>query len=119
MNETATTAYANDIHLKKANTKLVQLPHEAVIRLENTTANKNITGNVKWHPGIALVLAGAVSGGFWGLLSGAVFRNLSLGVMVGLGVALITVIPVSVLIIRAVNEDAVDEAERIPQVEHF
>jgi uncharacterized membrane protein len=113
MNEPTSSAYSSHLPGQEAKISLLQLPRARATKREHTTGiTKNTSGNLKLHPSIALLVAGLVSGGFWGLLIGLIFRNPLLALTVGVVVGLFTVVPVSVLIIRAVDEDVEDEPAR-------
>ena len=63
---------------------MVNLQREYLIDLEDAVvAVRNEDGKVKLHQAVHLTAAGAVSGGFWGLLIGLIFLNPLLGAAVG------------------------------------
>ncbi len=63
---------------------MVDLQREYLIDMEDAVvAVKNEDGKVKLHQVVHLTAAGAVSGGFWGLLIGLMFLNPLLGAAVG------------------------------------
>ena len=63
---------------------LVKLQREYLIDMgDAVVAVKDVNGKVKLHQAVNLTAAGAVSGGFWGVLIGLLFLNPLLGVAVG------------------------------------
>ncbi|MEO2015638.1 MAG: DUF1269 domain-containing protein [Fuerstiella sp.] len=63
---------------------MVDLQRKYLIDMEDAVvAVKNEDGKVKLHQVVHLTAAGAVSGGFWGLLIGLMFLNPLLGAAVG------------------------------------
>ena len=66
--------------------RLVELQGEYLIEMEDVVVvTKEADGNVKLHQAMNLTAAGAVGGGFWGVLIGALFLNPLLGAAVGAG----------------------------------
>jgi uncharacterized membrane protein len=65
---------------------LVKLQSKYLIDMEDiVVVTRDSAGKVKLHQAVNLVGAGAVSGGFWGLLIGTLFLNPLLGAAVGAG----------------------------------
>jgi uncharacterized membrane protein len=65
---------------------LAKLQREYLIEMEDVVVvTKDATGKVKLHQAANLTAAGAVSGGFWGMLIGLLFLNPLLGAAVGAG----------------------------------
>lgn len=65
---------------------LAKMQQEYLIEMEDcVVVTKDANGKVKLHQATSLTAAGAVSGGFWGLLIGLVFFNPLLGWAVGTG----------------------------------
>ena len=65
---------------------LTKLQREYLIDMEDAVvAVKNEKGKVKLHQAVNLTAAGAVGGGFWGMLIGMIFLNPLLGAAVGAG----------------------------------
>jgi uncharacterized membrane protein len=63
---------------------LIKLQKEHLIELEDAAVIvKNAEGKIKLNQAIDLTTAGAVSGGFWGLLIGTLFLSPLLGAAVG------------------------------------
>ena len=66
--------------------ELAKMQKEYLIEMEDAVVvTKDAKGKVKLHQAMNLTLAGASSGGFWGLLIGMVFLNPLLGMAVGAG----------------------------------
>ena len=67
--------------------ELAKLQKEYLIEMEDVVVvTKDELGRVKLHQSTNLIAEGAVSGGFWGLLFGVLFRNPLLGVAAGAGI---------------------------------
>jgi uncharacterized membrane protein len=65
---------------------LAKLQKEYLIEMEDVVVvTKNDKGKVKLHQAVNLTAAGAVSGGFWGMLIGMIFLNPLVGAAVGAG----------------------------------
>ena len=63
---------------------LRKMQRDYLIDLEDAVvATKDAKGKVKLHQAMNLTAAGAVSGGFWGMLIGMIFLNPLLGMAVG------------------------------------
>lgn len=66
--------------------KLAKIQKEYLIDMEDVVVvTKDGKGKVKLHQAVNLTAAGAVSGGFWGMLIGMIFFNPLLGAAVGAG----------------------------------
>jgi len=66
--------------------ELAKLQKEYLIEMEDVVVvTKNDKGKVKLHQATNLTAAGAVSGGFWGMLIGMIFFNPLAGVALGAG----------------------------------
>ena len=66
--------------------RLTELQKEYLIDMEDVVVvTKDSDGKVKLHHAVNLTAAGAVGGGFWGLLIGMLFFNPLLGAAVGAG----------------------------------
>jgi uncharacterized membrane protein len=66
--------------------RLAELQREYLITMEDVTVvTRDDDGKVKLHQATNLTAAGAVGGGFWGMLIGMLFFNPLLGVAVGAG----------------------------------
>lgn len=65
---------------------LAKMQKEYLIEMEDAVVvTKDDKGKVKLHQAMNLTAAGAVSGGFWGMLIGMIFLNPLLGMAVGAG----------------------------------
>lgn len=66
--------------------ELMTLQKDYLIDMEDVVVvNKDEAGKIKLHQAANLTATGAVSGGFWGLLIGALFFNPLLGAAIGAG----------------------------------
>jgi uncharacterized membrane protein len=66
--------------------ELAKLQKEYLIDMEDVVVvTKNDKGKVKLHQAYSLTAAGAITGGFWGLLIGLIFLNPLLGTAIGAG----------------------------------
>ena len=66
--------------------KLAELQKEYLIAMEDVVVvTRDAQGKVKLHQAINLTAAGALGGGFWGMLIGMIFLNPLLGLAVGAG----------------------------------
>jgi uncharacterized membrane protein len=66
--------------------ELVKLQKEYLLEMEDVVVvTKEDNGKVKLHQATNLTAAGAVGGGFWGMLIGLIFLNPLLGAAVGAG----------------------------------
>ena len=71
--------------------ELVKLQKEYLIEMEDVVVvTKNDKGKVKLHQAVNLTAAGAVGGGFWGMLIGMIFLNPLVGAAVGAGAGAIS-----------------------------
>lgn len=65
---------------------LAKMQKEYLIDMEDVVVvTKNEKGKVKLHQAVNLTAAGAVGGGFWGMLIGMIFLNPLIGAAVGAG----------------------------------
>jgi uncharacterized membrane protein len=65
---------------------LAKMQREYLIEMEDAVVvTKDDKGKVKLHQAMNLTAAGAVGGGFWGMLIGLIFLNPLLGLAVGAG----------------------------------
>ena len=70
---------------------LAKMQKEYLIEMEDcVVVTRDAKGKVKLHQAMSLTAAGAVSGGFWGLLIGLIFFNPLLGWAAGAGVGAIS-----------------------------
>ncbi len=66
--------------------ELLKLQKEYLIEMEDVVVvTKDDEGKVKLHQAVNLTAAGAMSGGFWGMLIGVIFLNPLLGAAIGAG----------------------------------
>lgn len=71
--------------------KLASMQEHYLIEMEDVVVvTKDVAGKVKLHQAQNLTAAGAVSGGFWGMLIGMMFLNPLVGVAVGAGAGAIS-----------------------------
>jgi uncharacterized membrane protein len=84
-------AYDDPYKAEEVRLTLAKLQVEHLIELEDAAVVvKNAEGKVKLKQAINLTSAGAVSGGFWGLLIGTLFLNPLLGTAVGAATGALT-----------------------------
>lgn len=70
---------------------LAKLQKEYLISMEDVVVvTKDEKGKVKLHQAVNLTAAGAVGGGFWGMLIGLIFLNPLLGAAIGAGAGAIS-----------------------------
>jgi len=70
---------------------LAKMQKEYLIEMEDAVVvTRDAQGKVKLHQAVNLTAAGAVSGGFWGMLIGMIFLNPLLGMAVGAGAGAIS-----------------------------
>lgn len=86
MSELIVVAYPDEARAEEVRRKLVELQKEHLIDLEDAAiVSKDHDGRVRLNQAVNLTAAGALSGGFWGVLIGALFLNPLLGAAVGAG----------------------------------
>ena len=79
-------AYDNEYQAEDVRLRLLKMQKEYLVDLEDAAiAVRKADGKIKLHQLYNLTGAGAVSGGFWGLLVGLIFMNPLLGAVVGAG----------------------------------
>ncbi|WRH68659.1 MAG: DUF1269 domain-containing protein [Planktothrix sp. GU0601_MAG3] len=84
MSDLIAIAYDDEYKAEEVRLTLIKLQKEHLIELEDAAVIvKNAEGKVKLNQAIDLTTAGAVSGGFWGLLIGTLFLSPLLGAAVG------------------------------------
>jgi uncharacterized membrane protein len=72
-------------------TALLRMQKDYLIELEDSVVvTKNAQGKTKLDQAVNLTSAGAVGGGFWGMLIGMMFLNPLLGAAVGAGMGALT-----------------------------
>lgn len=86
MSTLVVVAYPTQYKAEEVRLQLLKMQKEYLVDLEDAAiAVKQQDGKVKLHQLYSLTGAGAVTGGFWGLLIGLIFLNPLLGVAVGAG----------------------------------
>jgi uncharacterized membrane protein len=84
MSELVVIGYDNEFKADEVRIQLLKMQKDYLIDLEDAVvAVKNAEGKVKLHQSYPLPAAGAVGGGFWGLLIGTIFLSPLLGAAVG------------------------------------
>ncbi len=86
MSDLVVIAYNDMEKANEVRSMLMKLNKEYLLDLEDAVvAVKNENGKVKLHQMYNLTAAGALTGGFWGLLIGLLFLNPILGLAIGAG----------------------------------
>jgi len=86
MSKLVVVAYPNELQAEEVRLRLLQMQKEYLVDLEDAAiAVRKTDGKVKLLQLHNLTGAGALSGGFWGLLIGLIFLNPLLGIAVGAG----------------------------------
>ncbi|MEF3697673.1 DUF1269 domain-containing protein [Desulfolutivibrio sp.] len=71
--------------------ELAKLQKEYLIEMDDVVVvTKDAEGKIKLHQAVNLTAAGALSGGFWGMLIGMIFFNPLLGLALGAGAGAIS-----------------------------
>lgn len=84
MSDLVVIGFDDETRAEEVRVELRKLQREYLIDLEDAVvAVKNADGTVKLHQSYNLPAAGAVGGGFWGLLIGTLFLSPLLGVVAG------------------------------------
>lgn len=84
MSDLIAIAYDDEFKAEEVRLTLAKLQREHLIEMEDAAVVvKNADGKVRLKQAVDLTSAGAVSGGFWGLLIGTLFLNPLLGSAVG------------------------------------
>ena len=84
MSDLNAIAYDDEYKAEEVRMTLIKLQKEHLIELEDAAVIvKNAEGKIKLKQAVDLTTAGAVSGGFWGLLIGTLFLSPLLGAAVG------------------------------------
>ncbi|VXD22098.1 DUF1269 domain-containing protein [Planktothrix paucivesiculata] len=84
MSDLIAIAYDDEYKAEEVRLTLIKLQKEHLIELEDAAVIvKNAEGKIKLKQAVDLTTAGAVSGGFWGLLVGTLFLSPLLGAAVG------------------------------------
>jgi uncharacterized membrane protein len=86
MSDLIVIGFDNEIRAFEMRAELAKLQKEYLITMDDVVVvTKDVEGKVKLHQAANLTAAGAVSGGFWGMLIGMIFLNPLLGAAVGAG----------------------------------
>ena len=84
MSELVVIGFEDEFKADEVRLELLKMQKEYLIDLEDAVvAVRKADGKVKLHQSYPLPAAGAVGGGFWGLLIGTIFLNPLLGAAVG------------------------------------
>ena len=84
MSELVVIGYDDEFKADEVRIQLLKMQKDYLLDLEDAVvAVKNAAGTVKLHQSYPLPAAGAVGGGFWGLLIGTIFLSPLLGAAVG------------------------------------
>ena len=86
MSDLVTVVFKDETTAFDMRAALARMQQEYLIEMEDcVVVTKDAKGKVKLHQAMNLTAAGALSGGFWGLLIGLIFFNPLLGWAVGAG----------------------------------
>ena len=86
MSTLVVVSYPNLYQAEEVRLQLLKMQKEYLVDLEDAViAVRKADGKIKLHQLYNLTTAGAVGGGFWGLLIGLIFLNPLLGLAVGAG----------------------------------
>jgi uncharacterized membrane protein len=86
MSDLVVIGFDNENKAFEMRAELAKLQKEYLIEMEDVVVvTKNDKGKVKLHQAVNLTAAGAVSGGFWGMLIGMIFLNPLAGAALGAG----------------------------------
>jgi uncharacterized membrane protein len=86
MSDLVVIGFDNENKAFEMRAELAKLQKEYLIEMEDVVVvSKNDKGKVKLHQAVNLTAAGAVSGGFWGMLIGMIFLNPLAGAALGAG----------------------------------
>lgn len=70
---------------------LVKMQQQYLLEMEDAVVvTRDPNGKANLHQAVSLTAAGAVSGGFWGMLIGLIFLNPFLGALIGAGAGAIS-----------------------------
>ncbi len=70
---------------------LAKMQKQYLLDMEDAVVvTRDLQGKIKLHQAVSLTTAGAVGGGFWGMLIGLLFLNPLLGALVGAGAGAIS-----------------------------
>ena len=84
MSDLVTVVFDNEATAFEMRAALVRMQHEHLISMEDAVVvTKDNGGKIKLHQTLDLTAAGAVSGGFLGMLIGRIFANPAVGAAVG------------------------------------
>ena len=86
MSDLVAIAFDNEHTAFEMRAELAKMQKEYLIKMDDVVVvTKDDKGKPKLHQAVNLTAAGAVGGGFWGLLIGMIFLNPLLGAAVGAG----------------------------------
>jgi len=86
MSDLVVIGFDDDTTAFEMRAELAKMQKEYLINMEDVVvATKDEKGKVKLHQAMNLTAAGAVGGGFWGMLISMIFLNPLLGMAVGAG----------------------------------
>lgn len=86
MSDLVVIGFDNEHTAFEVRAELVKLQKEYLIDMEDVVVvTKDEKGKVRLHQATNLTIAGAVTGGFWGMLIGLIFLNPLFGVAIGAG----------------------------------
>lgn len=84
MNTLVVVGYDDPYKAEEVHLKLRKMQKDYLIDMEDAVfAVKDQAGKVRLHQAVNLTAAGALNGGFWGMLMGLIFMNPFLGFAVG------------------------------------
>jgi uncharacterized membrane protein len=86
MSDLVVVAFDDEHTAFEMRAELAKMQKEYLIKMDDVVVvTKNDKGKPKLHQAVNLTAAGAVGGGFWGMLIGLIFLNPLLGAAVGAG----------------------------------
>jgi len=86
MSDLVVIAFDNEHTAFEMRAELAKMQKEYLIKMDDVVVvTKDDKGKPKLHQAVNLTAAGAVGGGFWGMLIGMIFLNPLLGAAVGAG----------------------------------
>lgn len=86
MSDLVAVLFNDEITAFEMRNELAKMQKEYLIEMEDAVVvTKDEEGKIKLHQAVNLTAAGAVGGGFWGMLIGMLFLNPLVGMAVGAG----------------------------------
>jgi uncharacterized membrane protein len=86
MSNLVAIVFDDDVTAFEMRAALAKMQKEYLIEIEDAVVvTRDLKGRTKLHQAVSLTTAGAVGGGFWGMLIGLIFLNPLLGAVVGAG----------------------------------